>query len=84
MTCRSDRLVVGGGNLRQQDDVGDGLGEFVADQGARAFGKDGMVEVEGFLKIGVYAAERRSYTAGTSTSPGPGRARNQATFGMPG
>ena len=44
-------LVVGGRDLRQQDDVGERLRRVVADERLAAFGDDGVVEVDGFREI---------------------------------
>jgi hypothetical protein len=41
-------LVVRGRNLRQQHDVGQGLGCFVPDERFAAFGDDGVVKLNGF------------------------------------
>ena len=47
-------LVVGGGNLRQQDDVGQNLGQVIADQGLAALREDGFVERNGFFEVGMH------------------------------
>ena len=44
-------LVVGGRNLRQQHDVGEGLFGVVADEGVARLGDDGVVQVDGFLEF---------------------------------
>ena len=54
-------LVVGGRDLRQQHDVGEGLFRFVADQRVACFGHDGFVQVDGFLKLRMHA-DRESYS----------------------
>ena len=50
-------LVVGGRNLRQQDDVGEDLGLLVADERLAAFGDDGFVEGDGFLEVWMHDGE---------------------------
>ena len=52
-------LVVGGRNLRQQDDVGEGLRRLVAHQGFGPFGEDGVVEGDSFLEVWVHAVSRK-------------------------
>ena len=44
-------LVVGGRNLRQQDDVGERLRGVVTDERLAAFGDDGVVKVDGFFEV---------------------------------
>ena len=48
LTCRSFSLVVGGRNLRQQDDVGERLRRVVADQRLAALGDDRLVKCDRF------------------------------------
>ncbi len=63
-------LVVGGRDLRQQHDVGQGLGRFVADQGLAPFGQDGMMESNGFGEIWMHVGSWKGqilYRAGSRT-----------------
>ena len=47
-------LVVGGRDLRQQNDVGERLFRLVADERVPGLGDDGLVQVYGFLKLRVH------------------------------
>jgi hypothetical protein len=58
-------LVVGGRDFGKEDDVGEGLFSVVADQRVAGFGHDRLVQIDGFLELGMHA-DPESYSMGTA------------------